>query len=253
MAAHDPRPHCVDSDVQVTVQVDPPLARFSAWYELFPRSASAEPGRHGTLRRRRRRASPYVAAHGLRRPLPAADPPDRPRRTARARTTRADAGPDDPGSPWAIGAADGGHTADPPGARHARRTSDRLVAAAREHGHRDRARPRLPVLARPSVGDASTPSGSARAPTARSSTPRTRPRSTRTSTRSTSRRADWRGAVGRAARASSASGSARACTIFRVDNPHTKPFPFWEWLIGEVKARPPRRASSWPRRSPGRR
>ena len=40
--------------------------------------------------------------------------------------------------------------------------------------------------------------------------------------------------------------------IFRVDNPHTKPVPFWEWMIREVKARYPRR-SSWPRRSPGRR
>ena len=65
-------------------------------------------------------------------------------------------------------------------------TSTRFVAAAREHGHRDRARHRVPVLARPPVRAASTRSGSGSAPTARSSTPRTRRRSTRTSTRSTS-------------------------------------------------------------------
>ena len=44
---------------------------------------------------------------------------------------------------------------------------------------------------------------------------------------------------------------AHGVRIFRVDNPHTKPFAFWEWLIPAVQARPPRRASSWPRRSPG--
>src|SRR5690606_7022090 len=32
---------------------------------------------------------------------------------------------------------------------------------------------------------------------------------------------------------------ARGVRIFRVDNPHTKPFPFWEWLIGEVRAQHP--------------
>ena len=37
--------------------------------------------------------------------------------------------------------------------------------------------------------------------------------------------------------------------VFRVDNPHTKPFAFWEWLIGEVRARAPRGHFSRPRRS----
>ena len=41
--------------------------------------------------------------------------------------------------------------------------------------------------------------------------------------------------------------------IFRVDNPHTKAFPFWEWVIGEIKAQSSRRALSCPKRSPGRR
>ena len=55
--------------------------------------------------------------------------------------------------------------------------------------------------------------------------------------RSTSSRDDWRGAVGGAARASSSSGSAQGVTIFRVDNPHTKPFAFWEWVIARDQAR----------------
>ena len=31
----------------------------------------------------------------------------------------------------------------------------------------------------------------------------------------------------------------RGVTVFRVDNPHTKPLPFWEWLIGEVRREHP--------------
>ena len=40
--------------------------------------------------------------------------------------------------------------------------------------------------------------------------------------------------------------------IFRVDNPHTKPLPFWDWLIADIRAGIPT-CCSWPRRSPGRR
>ena len=71
-------------------------------------------------------------------------------------------------------------------------TSTDFVARRAGARHRGRARHRVPVLARPPVGHASTPSGSGTGPTARSSTPRTRRRSTRTSTRSTSRATDWR-------------------------------------------------------------
>ena len=92
------------------VVVDPVRARFSAWYELFPRSTSPDRRRHGTFARRHRPPAVRRRA-GLRRPLPAADPSDRPPvPQGRATTTpRSSAG--DPGSPWAIGGAEGGHTA----------------------------------------------------------------------------------------------------------------------------------------------
>ena len=99
------------------------------------------------------------------------------------------------GSPWAIGAREGGHTAIHPAARHARRISAAWSAQRARARHRDRARHRVPVRARPSVRRASIPSGSASGPTAPSSTPRTRRRNTRTSIRSTSRRDDWQRAV----------------------------------------------------------
>ena len=165
---------------ELRVVVDRPKARFSAWYELFPRSASPEPGRHGTFADVIARL-PYVAGMGFDvlylppiHPI-GASASQGPEQRRRPRE------PGDPGSPWAIGAAEGGHTAIHPGARHARRLRRAWSRAAAEHGHRDRARHRVPVLARPPVGRASIPSGSATGPTARSSTPRTRRRSTRTS------------------------------------------------------------------------
>ena len=84
-------------------------------------------------------------------------------------------------------------------------------------------------------GSASTPSGSTAGPTARSSTPRTRPSATRTSTTSTgtppSARQLWN-----ALKDVVLGWCARGILAFRVDNPHTKPMPFWEWLIAEVRA-----------------
>ncbi len=162
------------------------LAGFSAWYELFPRSHRRRRGAHGTLADVIDRLD-YVARDGLRRPLPAADPPDRRAAPQGSEQQPTDAQPGDAGSPWAIGAAEGGHTAVHPGARARVEDFAELAAQRRDARARGRARHRLPVLARPPLGAASIPSGSGTGPTARSSTPRTRPRNTRTSTRSTSR------------------------------------------------------------------
>ena len=146
-------------------------------------------------------------------------------------------GPDDVGSPWAIGSKDGGHDAIHPDLGTIE-DFDAFVARASELG--------LEValdLALQCAPDhpwvTSTRSGSRPAPTGRSRTPRTRPRSTRTSTRSTS--------------TTTPTGSARevlrvvrywmdhGVRIFRVDNPHTKPVAFWEWLLARGPAHRPRR------------
>src|SRR6185295_11746460 len=119
----------VRTSLDLRVTVDPPLARFSAWYEMFPRSAAAEPGRHGTFDDVVKRL-PYVAGMGFDvLYLPPIHPIGRVRR--KGRNNAVTATPDDVGSPWAIGAAEGGHTAIHP----ALGTLDdfrRLVAAARE-------------------------------------------------------------------------------------------------------------------------
>ena len=165
-----------------------------------PRAATA-PSRHRGAPALRRR-------DGLRRALPAADPPDRPHLPQGPQQQRSTAEPGDPGSPWAIGSRRGRPQGDPPRARHAR--------GLPPPGRRARAPAGIEIaldIAFQCSPDhptsASTPSGSGTGPTARSSTPRTRPRSTRTSIRSTSSAHDWRRALGGAARRRPASGSSQ--------------------------------------------
>src|SRR5436305_6566242 len=93
---------------ELAVVVDRPRARFSSWYEMFPRSAGAA-GRHGTFADAEARL-PYIAGMGF-------DvlylPPIHPiGHTARkGKDNAAVATPDDVGSPWAVGSEEGGHTA----------------------------------------------------------------------------------------------------------------------------------------------
>jgi starch synthase (maltosyl-transferring) len=92
---------------ELLIWVQRERARFSAWYELFPRSCSAEPGRHGTFKDVEARL-PYVAAMGFDvLYLPPIHPIGRSFRKGPNNTVVAQ--PGDPGSPWAIGAAEGGH------------------------------------------------------------------------------------------------------------------------------------------------
>ncbi|HEX6020204.1 MAG TPA: maltotransferase domain-containing protein, partial [Burkholderiaceae bacterium] len=84
-------------------------ARFSSWYEFFPRSASDDPQRHGTFADCEARL-PYVQRLGFDVVyLPPIHPIGRERR--KGRNNALDAAPGDVGSPWAIGAIEGGHEA----------------------------------------------------------------------------------------------------------------------------------------------
>jgi starch synthase (maltosyl-transferring) len=95
-----------DSDLELTV--DPVRARYSTWYELFPRSAG-QAGRHGTLRDVEAQL-PYIAGMGFDIVyLPPIHPIGRTFRKGPNNSVTAAAG--DPGSPWAIGASEGGHKA----------------------------------------------------------------------------------------------------------------------------------------------
>ena len=109
MARVQPRPDLTRHDRELEVVVDRPQAAFAAWYEMFPRSQSRVPGRHGTF------DDCIDRLPGIRRMgfdvvyLPPIHPIGR---TARKGPDNAlAAGPGDPGSPWAIGGPEGGHTA----------------------------------------------------------------------------------------------------------------------------------------------
>jgi starch synthase (maltosyl-transferring) len=116
---------------ELPVVVDRERARFCTWYELFPRSCSKEPGRHGTFKDVEKRL-PYVASMGFDvLYLPPIHPIGRTNRKGRNNTTVAR--PEDVGSPWAIGAAEGGHKAVHPQLGTVEQFED-LVRSVRDHG-----------------------------------------------------------------------------------------------------------------------
>jgi starch synthase (maltosyl-transferring) len=103
------RAHATSYSKELSVRADPALARFSAWYEMFPRSASPDPGRHGTFRDVEARL-PYIEDMGFDiLYLPPIHPVGSTNRKGKNNAVRAEAG--DYGSPWAIGSAEGGHKA----------------------------------------------------------------------------------------------------------------------------------------------
>ena len=116
---------------ELALVVDRERARFGAWYELFPRSTAGDGGRHATFRDLEARLG-YVADLGFDvLYLPPIHPIGRAKRKGKNNALSGTAS--DPGSPWAIGAAEGGHTAIHPdlGTLEDFR---RLVSAARAHG-----------------------------------------------------------------------------------------------------------------------
>ncbi len=131
MGRYPDRRFATEYDKELEVVVDREKARYSTWYEMFPRSCAPEPGKHGTFTDCEQRL-PYVAGMGF-------DvlyfPPIHPigRSHRKGKNNSPIVGPDDPGSPWGIGADEGGHKAVHPelGTLEDFR---RLVARARENG-----------------------------------------------------------------------------------------------------------------------
>ena len=218
----------------LTVIVDPPLAGFSAWYEMFPRSASTEPGRHGTFRDVEARL-PYVAEMGFDvLYLPPIHPVGSTKR--KGPNNRTVAMPDDTGSPWAIGDASGGHKAIHP-LLGTLADFRRLVAAARDHGLAIaldiafQCSPDHPYVKTHPDWFKMRPDGSVQY----AENPPKRYEDIYPFNFET---ADWR-ALWDELKSVFDYWIAQGVTVFRVDNPHTKPFRFWEWCIGEVKREHP--------------
>jgi starch synthase (maltosyl-transferring) len=232
-ARHPDRSLAVAYPERVLV-ADRPRARFSTWYELFPRSACAEPGRHGTFADVEQRL-PYVASMGFDvLYLPPIHPIGRERRKGRNNTL--EAGEGDVGSPWAIGAAEGGHTEIHP-ALGTLADFGRLAAAARKHGIdvaldvAFQCAPDHPWVQAHPQWFRHRPDGSIQY----AENP---PKKYQDIYPFDFETEDWR-ALWLALRGIFDHWIAQGVTIFRVDNPHTKAFAFWEWCIADIKARHP--------------
>ena len=235
---------------ELSVVVDRPRARFGAWYEMFPRSAAPVPEgpegpggpgdeaggtpRHGTFTDVEARLG-YVAGMGFDvLYLPPIHPIGTGHRKGRNNSTVATAG--DPGSPWAIGAPEGGHTA-----IHAELGTledfDRLVAAAQQFGLEvalDFAIQCSPD--HPWVRD--HPEWFRRRPDGTLQYAENPPKKYE-DIYPIDFETDAREELWEALRAVVDFWIDHGIRIFRVDNPHTKAFAFWEWLISEVKAEHP--------------
>lgn len=212
------------------IVVDRERARFGAWYEMFPRSASLEPGRHGTFADVEARL-PYIEAMGFDvLYLPPIHPIGRQFRKGKNNSTVA--GPDDPGSPWAIGAAEGGHKAIHPQLG----TLDdfrRLVAKASEHG--------LEIamdIAFQASGDhpylKEHPEWFRKRPDGTIQYAENPPKKYQDIYPFDFETPAWR-ELWEELKSVFIYWCEQGVRIFRVDNPHTKPFAFWEWVIAEVK------------------
>ena len=237
------------SGVDLPLVADRERARFSSWYELFPRSAGAEPGVHGTFEDVEARLPDDRGMGFDVLYLPPIHPIGRDAAQGQEQCARGRAGR----RRQPVGHRRGrrrpqGH---PSGARHARR-----LPAARGRGRArtaSRSRSTSRSSARPTtLTSRRTRSGSAGGPTAACSTPRTRRRSTRTSTRSTSRRDDWQ-----ALWAELKSVFDHWIDAGRDDLPRRQPAHQGLPVLGmghrRDQARAPGGASSWPKPSPARR
>jgi starch synthase (maltosyl-transferring) len=216
------------------VVVDPPRAACAAWYELFPRSQAAEPGRHGTFDDAARRL-PALAAMGFDVVyLPPIHPVGVTKR--KGRNNALVATPDDPGSPWAIGSAAGGHAAIEP---RLGTLADfrRFVQAARGLGldvaldYALQCSPDHPWVREHPEWFFVRPDGSIRYAE--------NPPKKYEDIYPLNFWCDDYPALWAACRDVMRYWIDQGVRTFRVDNPHTKPFAFWEWLIGEIKGAAP--------------
>ncbi|HEX4243686.1 MAG TPA: alpha-1,4-glucan--maltose-1-phosphate maltosyltransferase [Steroidobacteraceae bacterium] len=223
-----------DRSLEVSVSrqlvADRARARFSTWYELFPRSAATEPGRHGTFRDVEQRL-PYLADMGFDvLYFPPIHPIGRVNRKGRNNTLAAQAG--DVGSPWAIGSDEGGHKDILP-ALGTHEDFRRLLAKARDLGLEIaldiafQCAPDHPYVEAHPDWFKHRPDGSVQY----AENP---PKKYQDIFPFDFECADWRGLWAELASVVEF-WIGQGVRIFRVDNPHTKPFDFWEWLIGTVK------------------
>ena len=235
IGANDPRPFLLRHGTEIPVDAERQAAGFASWYEIFPRSQSSVEGKHGTFDDVIRML-PSVRDMGFDvLYFPPIHPIGQTNRKGPNNVLKTQ--PGDPGSPYAIGSAEGGHDAVHPELG----TLDdfrRLVAAAASQGleialdFAIQCAPDHPWLRQHPGWFTWRPDGSIRYA---ENPPK-----------------KYEDIVNVAFYAQSAMPDLwlalrdivqfwvnEGVRIFRVDNPHTKPLPFWEWMIGDIRSRHP--------------
>lgn len=213
---------------ELRLVVESKRANFSAWYELFPRSASLE-GAHGTFKDVKR-LLPRIAAMGFDvLYLPPIHPIGKVNRKGKNNNVRAEAG--EPGSPWAIGSDEGGHKAIHPqmGSLTDFKT---LISEARKH-HIDVAldiafqcAPDHPYVKAHPQWFRQRPDGSIQY----AENP---PKKYQDIYPFNFETEDWKN-LWEELRSVFEYWIEQGVKVFRVDNPHTKPIRFWQWVIAEI-------------------
>ena len=233
MLEYPDREHAGRAEREYEVEVDRPRADFSAWYEMFPRSAGGG-DRHGTFADCEQRL-PYVAEMGF-------DvlylPPIHPIGHAFRKGKNNNPAPEGetPGSPWAIGSELGGHDA-----IHSELGTEkdlrRLVRKAAEFGIEValdiafQVSPDHPYVKAHPEWFIWRPDGTVQY----AENP---PKKYQDIYPLNFESSDWR-ALWQELKRVFDHWIEQGVKIFRVDNPHTKPFAFWEWVIAEIKKEHP--------------
>jgi starch synthase (maltosyl-transferring) len=233
-ARHADRSRATRYDRVLAVTVERERARFGAWYEMFPRSAGPDPSRSATFDEAAA-LLPYIASMGFDvLYLPPIHPIGRSFR--KGRNNALEAGPGDVGSPWAIGGEGGGHDAVEPGLGTID-DFDRFVERARCQGLEIaldlayQASPDHPYVKAHPEWFRHRPDGTIKYA---ENPPKKYQDIYPINFESPAWEALWR-ELKRVIEFWISHG----VRIFRVDNPHTKPFRFWEWALADIKRRHP--------------
>jgi starch synthase (maltosyl-transferring) len=215
---------------ELIVVVDPEKARFSAWYEMFPRSCTADPRRHGTFRDCIDRLA-YIAGMGFDvLYLPPIHPIGRTERKGKNNSTSPS--PEDTGSPWAIGAKEGGHKAIHPKLG----TLEDLKVLQRKAGQLGidlaldiafQCSPDHPYVKEHREWFRERPDGTVQYAE--------NPPKKYQDIYPFDFENEHAPELWQELKSIVRYWIDQGIRIFRVDNPHTKPFAFWEWLITDVK------------------
>ncbi|MDF2114431.1 alpha-1,4-glucan--maltose-1-phosphate maltosyltransferase [Roseiarcaceae bacterium H3SJ34-1] len=235
MQEADDRPFATGRERSFAVDADREAAAFASWYELFPRSMSGRAEQHGTFRDVIARL-PAIRAMGF-------DvlyfPPIHPigRRNRKGRNNALTAAPGDPGSPYAIGSGEGGHEAIHP-ELGTFEDFQALVRKARETGleialdFAIQCSPDHPWIKQHPEWFQWRPDGSMKY----AENP---PKKYEDIVNVDFYAEGAKPSLWLALRDIVQGWVDLGVRTFRVDNPHTKPFPFWEWLIADIRVRDP--------------